>query len=874
MKVIKPLTLSVLHRAFEFRREFHLGVAVLSFWPVEQAPRLLKEAAMWPFLAAALPGQSVDAAMPKARAEFLAAATAFAPGGRAVTRLRAGIILGERKKLIQIVGPRAWDGRRATPPAPFTAMEIAWEQTYGGAGFADNPAGLGFAAAAATVPAPAALPTVLPYAEHDQDYKHPVSFGAVDLTGPARKSLAGTHDAAWLKNDFPGLARDIDWRFFNIAPPDQQFDRFLTGDEAYAFENLHPEQPLIQGRLPGLAPRAFIDREEPDGFTEIPLALTTVWFFPAALRLVTVHHGRAPLRHELAADVARLVVGAERLGAPARLAAYFKDIMSRRMEKTKEGMAAALRDADLVPPEFLAADPSDAQAAVMPGAELGLQRARRRMEREYEAARRKMIENGVNPDEQNLPPLPPEERMPTLDELPARFETLQAEAEAHRRDAEEKAAKAEAELDAQLLKMGKSEAEVARMREARHAKPKGPPAFSTDAMLAQLNEQAARKRALNLDTKDIDEILGDADKQAEWRQAEGRLAETYLLSAHFQDAAEALDDAASAAVRARLAAPDGGPWRHVNFCGAALAGIELSGRDLAGIWLDGADLTGAALVQTVLREAVLAHAGLERARLDGADLTGANLGGARLAGASLQGAKLAGAVLREADLRGADFSGADVTGADLSGAQVEGASFSGAAAPGLSLLETSFAGFQARGMMLDQAAFVGVDFCGADFSGASLHRASFVNCRLEDADFSGAKMFKTCFVGTCEAKGANFSGADLRQINLRGAGLRGAIFTRAEMPGADLSDAELGHAIFIHANLANARLSDAKLRGAILRQSNFKQADLARADLSGADLRDCSFYEANLARAVTDGATRVGGAQTTRLRYLPLHGAK
>ena len=65
--------------------------------------------------------------------------------------------------------------------------------------------------------------------------------------GRRARKLGGTYDDAWLKQDFPGFARDIDWHFFNCAPPDQWLPDRLDGDETYAFKNLHPTQPLLQG---------------------------------------------------------------------------------------------------------------------------------------------------------------------------------------------------------------------------------------------------------------------------------------------------------------------------------------------------------------------------------------------------------------------------------------------------------------------------------------------------------------------------------------------------------------------------------------------------------------------------------------------------
>ncbi|OYV74118.1 MAG: hypothetical protein B7Z74_02790, partial [Deltaproteobacteria bacterium 21-66-5] len=365
MKVIKPLSLGLLTRPFEHERRFQLGIAVLAFVPLGPQPALFAETGMWKFLAEELAeDQAIDAAIPKAGAEFLLTAKACAPQAIPVPALRASARLGERTKSLHVFGDRHFlAGDRPSPPVPFTEMTLD----------------------------------------------------------------------------------DIDWRFFNLAPPDQQFPRALAGDEAYAFENLHPEQPLIEGRLPGIAPRAFLVRNGSDAMAEVPLALTTVWFFPHRLRAVLVHHGRALLAEEDAGDVARILIGADPLGVP-RPAADFEAVMALRMDKQR-GPIHALRDAELVPAALIVPDPTmEAGQAEAKRDNLQHRYARRRMEREYEARRQFIAGIGLDPD-QVLPPLPPEEPPPSLDDLPARIEQIQAEVAQHQATAEAAKAENDAKLD-------------------------------------------------------------------------------------------------------------------------------------------------------------------------------------------------------------------------------------------------------------------------------------------------------------------------------------------------------------------------------------------------------------------------------------------
>ena len=45
------------------------------------------------------------------------------------------------------------------------------------------------------------------------------------MTGQQRVKYRGTYDANYLKEQSPGYAPDLDWRYFNLAPQDQWLDK-------------------------------------------------------------------------------------------------------------------------------------------------------------------------------------------------------------------------------------------------------------------------------------------------------------------------------------------------------------------------------------------------------------------------------------------------------------------------------------------------------------------------------------------------------------------------------------------------------------------------------------------------------------------------
>jgi len=863
MRVVKPMALSVLSRPFEFRRKFHLGVAVMAFVPVQDEPALLAETGMWAFLAEHLPPDiPVDTGMPKRGAEFIAAATAYAPGGRAVESLRAGIQLGSCIKTLNVIGDRVWDGRQASPPAPFVSMPIEWARAYGGKNFPENPAGRAADMQAASPDAPVPLPNVVYPGE---DRPRPAGFGAIDLTWPQRARLAGTHDDQWLREDFPGFAKDIDWRFFNIAPADQQFPASLTGTESYAFENLHPEHKLITGRLPGIAPRLFVTRKNMPGFEEIPLALTTVWFFPAQSRMVLIHHGAADVAEEDASDITHLVAGADPQGS-LRPAGAFEEAMRLRTEKSAASAARAMDDGMLVPKDWVVPDPAiAAQQAAMAGEGLAQSRILPRMAREREKMAEKLAAKGLDP-EKHLPPLPEAEPPPAPEDLPAFIAKKQQDAEAAKIHAQEEIAKGEAKLAALGIDTSANKAK-------REAKPKGPPAFTAAGARRRLEAQAARLRELGVDASQAEARLADPDVQAEWARTEAALRAAYRLGAHHQDKADSAAAARNEEIRDWLTGKSSPPPDAdiYDLHGLDLAWTNLTGKHLANLTLDGANLTGTNFSRARFNNSVLAHAILRLCKFDGADLSGANLGRAQAQDASFRHAVLKKTIFSGADLSNANFEHADLEGVDFSDAILAGARFDNASAPGLLLMKTSLREWRAPGITLDKATFIEVDFSGAFLAGAVLNGVSFLNCRLEGVNFSGARLTKSCFVNNCTVESVQFAGADLSFVNFRDTAMSNCEFTEANLTGADFSGADLTGALLPRVNATDARFTAAILRAARLTHGNFMGADLARADLRGADLTDGGFVGANLARAKLDTETRRTGMQMTRMRYLPFH---
>lgn len=90
-------------------------------------------------------------------------------------------------------------------------------------------------------------------------------------------------------------------------------------------------------------------------------------------------------------------------------------------------------------------------------------------------------------------------------------------------------------------------------------------------------------------------------------------------------------------------------------------------------------------------------------------------------------------------------------------------------------------------------------------------------------DFSGADLRNT------DLRNAYFSHADLQNTNFQGACLEQANLSQANLKGVDFSNADLEGADFSNANLDGANFSNANLK-----KTNFENASLRNVNLNGA----------------------------------------
>lgn len=934
MRLVKPLSLGLLSRTTLLRRRRLLAIGVLGAFRLDDPSRLILEAAFWKAAAPLLDGAVLDQAMPKPQAEVLLLGTAHAPHGTPVQALDAGFRVGPLARRLRVFGDRHWTDRGgliATPPQPFLAMPVTAARAFGGPGFAENQAGRGHDPAALLR---AGLPAPLPNIEdpdrpllRPEDAPPPLLTGPVDLAAPSRRRLAGTYDAAWLRNDHPGLPPDADLRIFQAAQPAQWHQGFFTGEEEIVLAGFRPDPAPSRSRLPGMRMRAFLRQRVPDAppaVHEVALRLDTVWLLPDAGLGCTLHRGLHPVEDPDGLDAEALLLAYERLSDPPRPQAHYVEQMALRTDP-ETAIRHVFREGPLRP------EPTEADRARKAAA-----RERARAARAAERERRAAIEQreterltGVPmawlppPPPPDLPeiPIPTEEEIADLDidlgEILDAVDRLVAAVEERAAEAPDPDA---AHLDAAMR--GLPTPEGTPSPEAAQAIAAAARARDPEALLADLPPE------LDPETRDRAEAAirtalappAPPDPEAAWTALADRIRGVVpadpalaLLDGLDLSGLAARDDplsllppaegpedaAARAAWQARRAAT---PPPAPPDLDALLAGIETgetpAGRTPPAAQIEAAraafrEKIAAALpglahlppgeaMATFLARAAPPEPPPGRAEVEAAiaDLR-AKLEAPAEADPMAEIRRLSPEPVAEhlawqdgfAPRLRALIEELRAAPAGLAGRDFADVRLPGLALPGADLRDSfweraDLAGAALPGARLDQAVFTAAVLEGADLSEAALPRANLARARLGQARLPRADLTTSGWFET-EAPGADLSGATLADVRM----------FNSRLPGAALRGAVLRDAMLLQSDLAGADFSGARLERCIV-----LRCDLTAARFAGAELDTCAFMECPMEGADFAGAGlanvaillgRLAGARFRRVRStnLTLHGA-
>jgi len=889
MKTIKPLKLGVLHRTFENAGTYQFVPTFLVCFPFEAPSVGLQEVHLWQLVADELGKETpLDECMPKSNGEVLVSGKAYPPGDEPQPACAARVQLLDVDKKLYVIGDRQWRRSVATDPEPFHEMSIDWTHAFGGEGFAANPVGKGAATVVDEDGGTKRRP--LPNVEDpkrliksDTDKPVPVGFGAIPLQWPQRMKMSGTYDRRWQKERYPGFPADLDWSFFNTAPPDQWIDGHFSGDESFVVENMHPTEPKLESRLPGFRARCFVTLEGDTGsdeFREIPMHIDTVHLFPNRKRGVVVFRGTTEVTEDDAADIKQLVAACEKLGEP-RPMSHYQTVLSQRLDKKKAALLA-LRDSDLFPPRPADAPPVDGETLgdmeeLVKLDNLVQHNMRRKAEAKLEAARDELREHGIDPDEHLPKELPAAEEPPDLEHLADYVDEQMKHAEQARADADRKRDEAMAEVRALCAE---HDVDFDDLMARQDASSGGPPNFSADAEFQKVVDQLELARNAGIRLEAAEAKIRDPELMQRLQQTEHQLRQAYRKYAHRFPAARSLEGEEAArlraAVEASLAAGESLAGRDLT--GADLSGMSLRDVDLTGAFLEAANLQGTDLTGAAVDDAVLARANLTDATFTGATVKATNFGEANLLRTDLSGGlDLTGAVFGRAKLVDTKLSGARLDGADFMDAELSNCDLSSIRASKLNFVRSDdataevgldFAGSSLSGAELVACIFLYANLQGCDVSGGCFRESVFLGSKLDGVNFDGTDCTQLRVVHGSSMSGATFRGAQLEGANLRSTDLKGCDFTGATLKGSDLSESDLEDAKLCGIDAPGLLLMKANLKNADLSAANLMEAILQKGNIEGACFKDANLFRADFAKITGNIGTDFEGANMKFIRFV------
>ncbi|MFO0552814.1 MAG: DUF2169 domain-containing protein [Polyangiaceae bacterium] len=671
-----------------------------------------------------------DFAILKPQVDILIRGHAYAPLSSDATATRAGVVVeGESERLerhIAVFGDRTWGALSPSEPAPFEALPLRYDRSFGGPQFASNRAGLGHKTER--------LPNfeeLTDLVQQKGDTPSPACLGPVHPLSSGRWGLIGTYNRVWMQSRWPYFAEDFDYRFFQAAAPNQRM-RAVKGDEAFELLGVHPEHSVLRGRLAGGAARAFVElraqqnRQAGAGFREVPLRVDTITFAPDDNAVHVVWRGLVKVSDDDAPEVEHIFAMFEPPASPRVTLEQARARYLAQLEPPEENKPAAV---EIPTPEDHDEDDAATEEAI---------RAAMERIRSHEAAVTALA-----------PPLEgPLEPLPTLTPV---------------------------ELAEWMRTHGASDDEVEKMMTLVSREPvTEPPEAGTPDLRALVLERLSRGESLaglelrgadlsdlqlaNQDLKGSDLTGANLDRVdlTGADLSDAKLASASLVAANLRDAdlsnadltgARATTAQFKAAKLTRVEAR-GLRARAADFTGAKLAGAKLAGARLPDTKFDDADLSDVDLTESDLRGATFVRASSPRARLydvradksqwDRADLTGARAEGAVFTGASFFGVRAREAIFERATVAKAIFTGA----------------------------------------LLEASSFHRADGRNANFDGCDLREA-----RMLRGDFRHATFLKANLMGAkCDR--ALLERCDLRRSNLYAASLNRALLTNTTFDGA------------------------------------------------------------------------------------------
>jgi uncharacterized protein YjbI with pentapeptide repeats len=839
-----------------------------------------------------------DMGMPKPKAEFLVSGSYYSPGKQPVPAGETKIKVGNKEKSLYVFGPRHWAGGLPTSPQPITTLLLSYNFAFGGSNFPDNPDGIGF------------KDGLLPQIESPKSFidspnaqTQAAGFAPLEPFCPKRARYMGTYDEQYMKDYFPGYPADMDWRAFMCSHEDQWRDDYYVGDEPYELHNMHPDEPLIKGKLPNLYSRAFIqykkdtDAGNDNAIKEIPMNIDTIWFFPEAKIALLISRGGIEVNDDEASEISHTMLGYERRTDSQRDLAHYQIALNRRLHSddrlldnlnTQDLIAVGDKCAmELLQDMAQADDSSNAFADNMDAKAAGVQEMVDAEVGKSKVTLEKQLADSKVPDNQkpDLDALlkPGKQSNPEVDELKRKMdEILPGINSGNPKDIKLK--------DFSFNKIDKLMALTTEFTDKKQDEAKALMKPELEKAKANLLEQVEKsndsitsenKELIQANIKQLDDMIEDKTPEAPLPRvnAEEIIGEMNTMSPEISNQIltlqkmEAMGSDAETLkkVESQL---QGLITKEKNEMHEQIRSAETSFKE---VYIMGAHAMKDGLpphkvtVAERRSEFMLKRAGgealadgdwacidLRGQQLDNINLSGAYLEQVDFSGASLRNANLSGAILARAILDNCDLSGANLRGANVGGVHAHNANFTGADLTGAQLSNGNFT--KANFSQCQMEGLQPLDICvdEAIFAGAKMNGMLFLERHLQGSQFAGATMDKAIFIDSqfenvsfekTHMHKNTFTDARIHKVNFDGADMTGSCFVSTEEGKSAMTEVTFVEADLSKCNLQGMKMAKANLHKARLEYASLMDADLSGADLSGVQAKGATFRKTKLERS-------------------------
>ncbi|MBQ9537209.1 MAG: DUF2169 domain-containing protein [Desulfovibrionaceae bacterium] len=894
MKQEIPETLSLNLRPIVYAGEMYQAVTVSCGFDLLSFKLCTPDRSFAAAMAALENSHVLDLGLPKKQAEWLLAGAAYAGCGGQVQRLTVDMQVCDSKRKFLIEAAE-----------PFASFKFSWTKTYQSQ---DNPIGV-----------PQTQITRAPIIDYNLPHGHaacPLPMGNCQ----SRQKYLGTYDAKWLQTCWPGLAKDFDFTYCNLAQECQRLPA-LHPKATFAFTNLHPKYAEIHGHVPDLNVTLFVQRGHETH--EHRLRLDTLWFFPNQLTGLLLWHGLVKSKDEAASDVDCLRV--ELLGdidlvdpQPQTPTPTQPQTQTQAQEQTPvqaqvqvQAQTQAQAQAQAEVPEPPKSVPKEAQD---PLKEVPIKDAPPTAQSLQQELNKTLDENlaDINKGLQqaNLPPLSEAQ----IEATRAKFQKIASDLQA---------------LEAKMQSQAPVDPDPHMMQQidkAINLPFPDPTMFKTEAAykvaidkyLASFNDILHPSAGMLNNLRNILHLEASKSFQPPVSQAQELAEQVQILmrSGFSKEQATGFFNLIKSDIPKDFAGIEIFAQKVEQVMGLPTGSIAKKIRDYQATlnklgFLTADDLTSFAKPEEKISTTVIKEAAAkvkdtsflespqstaephdtphDRESLLAWIATGKSLSGLSLDHLNLDNLDLENQDLQNVDLSFTSLKGAHFTSVNLSGAKLVGTDLSAAI-----LTDVLCSNCHLDTAILNQALCHKVNFASSTAKKMIAKNAVFEECGFEQANVQAADFTNATFTKTqacnCQAKAANFSKAKLRFADFSAADFQGAIFKQADVHGSILTKANLAEsnfeqaalcyetnleqASFVAANLVSASLthvqaieanfSKVQAAQALCTDSNFQCSNWKKAALQG-----CDFSRSNLKQSNLTNVNLFGGS----LRSAQINGA-